>query len=99
MGREENEEERLRTVAFETAKTIRIARERAEQELLRTQDALRRSQQELTDFIEQAPIAMHLVAPDGTILWANRARLEMLGYSKEEYIGRKIVDFHVDSHL
>ncbi len=96
--REENEEQRLRMVAFENARSIRIARERAEKELLRSQEALRRSQQELTDFIEDAPIPMTWVGPDGTILWANHARLEMLGYSKEEIIGRRLADFHVQPH-
>ena len=51
---------------------------------------------ELRDFIENATVGLHWVGPDGTILWANRAELELLGYAKEEYIGRNIVDFHVD---
>src|SRR5262249_29215455 len=32
----------------------------------------------------------------GTILWANQAELELLGYSHEEYVGRHIADFHAD---
>ena len=39
---------------------------------------------------------MHWVGPDGTILWANRAEIELLGYSAEEYIGQHIARFHVD---
>ena len=56
----------------------------------------RRSEQELADFFENATIGLHWVGPDGTILRANRAELDMLGYSREEYIGRSIADFHVD---
>ena len=36
------------------------------------------------------------MGPDGIIMWANRRELEMLGFSKEEYIGRHISEFHAD---
>lgn len=51
---------------------------------------------QLTDFLESAPMALHLVGSDGTILWANAAELKLLGYTEDEYIGRNITDFHVD---
>ena len=41
-------------------------------------------------------MAMHWVGPDGTILWANRTELDMLGVTSEEYIGRNIAEFHAD---
>lgn len=62
----------------------------------RAQEDLRRIEQGLRDFVDNAPVGMHWVGPDGTILWANRAELEMLGYSRDEYIGRHIAEFHVD---
>ncbi|MBZ9922340.1 PAS domain S-box protein, partial [Mesorhizobium sp. BR1-1-7] len=52
---------------------------------------------ELDDFFENAAVGLHLVANDGTILRANRAELDMLGYSADEYIGRNIREFHADS--
>src|SRR2546425_11733391 len=55
-----------------------------------------RSEQELSDFFDNAVIALHWVGPDGAILRANRAELELLGYSREEYVGHHIADFHVD---
>ena len=39
---------------------------------------------------------MHWVAEDGTILWANSAELQLLGYSRDEYVGHNIAEFHVD---
>ena len=45
----------------------------------RAEDLLRRKEAELTDFIENASVGLHWVGPDGTILWANRAELELLG--------------------
>jgi len=57
---------------------------------------LARREQELDDFVENAPHAMHSVDPEGRILWANTAELDLLGYSAEEYVGRSIADFHVE---
>ena len=57
---------------------------------------LQQRDRELRDFIEHAAVAMHWVAEDGTILWANEAELKLLGYNREEYIGHSITEFHVD---
>jgi PAS domain S-box-containing protein len=54
------------------------------------------SQRELSDFLENALDGIHRVGPDGTILWANRAELELLGFSATEYLGHNIAEFHVD---
>jgi PAS domain S-box-containing protein len=51
---------------------------------------------DLEDFFENGAIALHLVGADGTILKANKAELELLGYTAEEYIGRRVSDFHAD---
>ena len=56
---------------------------------------LQQRERELTDFLENAAVALHRVAEDGTILWANRAELSLLGYSREEYVGHNIAEFHV----
>ena len=63
------------------------------------EDELRRSEQELADFFENATVGLHWVGPDGTILRANRAELDLLGYSREEYVGRPIADFHADEDV
>jgi PAS domain S-box-containing protein len=60
------------------------------------EQALRRSERELADFVENAVEGLHRVGADGTILWANRAELQMLGYSWEEYVGHNIAEFHAD---
>jgi PAS domain S-box-containing protein len=62
-----------------------------------TANALRRSEQELRDLVENASVAIHWVGPDGVVIWANKAELDMLGYGKEEYIGRHIAEFHADA--
>src|SRR5581483_7725338 len=58
--------------------------------------ALRRSEAVLRDFVETSTIGLHWVGADGTILWANQAELDLLGYTREEYFGRNIAEFHAD---
>ena len=48
------------------------------------------------DFFENGGMALHLVGADGTILHANRAELDLLGYAAEDYVGHNIGEFHVD---
>jgi PAS domain S-box-containing protein len=61
-----------------------------------TLEELRRRERELADFIENASVGLHWVGADGTILWANQAEMDLLGYTREEYVGRKITEFHAD---
>ena len=79
-----------------------LARE-VEHRLLRTIQQLRvserramRAEGELRDFFENAVEGLHWVGPDGRIIWANRAELDLLGYSPDEYIGHCIREFHAD---
>jgi PAS domain S-box-containing protein len=51
---------------------------------------------ELVDFLENVAVALHSVDENGTILWANEAELRMMGYARDEYVGRNVVEFHVD---
>jgi two-component system, OmpR family, sensor histidine kinase VicK len=54
---------------------------------------------ELTDFVENASVPLHWVNGSGIIIWANKAELDSLGYTKEEYIGKHISAFHVDNNI
>lgn len=62
----------------------------------RIEDDLRSSHQDLDDFFENGMAALHQVAADGTILRANQAELDLLGYASEEYVGRHVAEFHAD---
>jgi PAS domain S-box-containing protein len=62
-----------------------------------TEEALRQRDRELTDFLENATEGLHWVGPDGVILWANRAELELLGYTRAEYVGHHVAEFHADA--
>ena len=64
------------------------AKERIEQEVER--------EQELLDFFQNAPIALHWLSDKGIILWANNTELQTLGYTAEEYIGQPVMKFCPD---
>ncbi len=51
---------------------------------------------EAEDFFEHAAVGMRLVAGDGTILRANQAELDLLGYHRDEYVGHNLADFDAD---
>jgi PAS domain S-box-containing protein len=75
---------------------VEIALRHALRELRHKEEQLRESEQQFRDFVENAAVGLHQIGPDGTILWANRAELELLGYTREEYIGKRITDIHAD---
>lgn len=57
---------------------------------------LAKSQKALIDFAENANIPLHSVDQSGTIIWANNAELNFLGYCRHEYVGQPIAKFHAD---
>ncbi len=48
------------------------------------------------DLIENVGLALHWMDEKGVILWANQAELALMGYSREEYLGSNVADFHED---
>ena len=68
-------------------------------DLKRAEASLRRREQELSDFFESATIPLHWIGPDGVILRVNQAELDLLGYAREEYVGRNIAEFHADADV
>lgn len=63
------------------------------------EDSLRRSETELADFFETASVGMHWVGPDGRVLRVNQAELNMLGYTREEFVGQAVRDFYVEKEF
>ncbi len=84
------------SAAYQTLKRVEALKlEVAERQ--EAKEALRKSESNLRDFLENATIGMHWVGPDGRILWANQTELDLLGYKAEEYIGHSISEFHLDA--
>ena len=63
------------------------------------EQALQRSEAELTDFFERCRGRSPLGWPDGIIMRVNQAELDMLGYTRDEYVGRHIAEFRVDLNV
>ena len=93
----ENSAERLRAISLLQQKAQSLEAEIAHRR--EVQRSLSKRERELSDFFENAMEGLHKVGPDGTILWANQAECDLLGYAPEEYIGRSIVDFHADADV
>ncbi len=50
------------------------------------------------DFIYNSSIGVHAVSPEGIIIYANECELEVLGYTKEEYVGHHVSEYQMDSN-
>jgi PAS domain S-box-containing protein len=66
---------------------------------MRAEEALAGSERELADFFDSAPIGLKWIGPNGVVLYANQAELDLLGYARGEYVGRHIADFHADGDV
>src|SRR5687768_8021054 len=86
----------VRCHAFSSRSMRSVNPSESEVSLIAENAALRKQVRELGAFLESASIGLHRVGPDGTILWANKSELDLLGYTPEEYIGHKITEFHAD---
>lgn len=95
IASKENPEAIRRLVATWEQKASALEAEVARRHV--AESALRHSESELKDFVENAAEGLHRVSGEGIILWANRAELELLGYTEQQYVGRHIAEFHVDA--
>jgi PAS domain S-box-containing protein len=98
----EGDEARLREISTlqQQAKALATEIERrkhVEGSLRDAMSALRRREEELRDFLENAAEGLHWVRADGIVEWANRSEMALLGYSADEYIGHHISEFHADA--
>jgi PAS domain S-box-containing protein len=96
--------EALRALGHQVVTQLELMRnllgeERTESETKQIGTKMSRSEQELTDFFEHGAVGLHWVGPEGHILRANQAELALLGYSREEYVGQHIAQFHADPEV
>ena len=76
------------------SRTLQLQEEIVERQL--AQEELTKSEEILDDFFENAAIGLHFLDPHGMIQRANRAELELLGYTVDEYVGQPARSFHED---
>jgi CheY-like chemotaxis protein len=54
---------------------------------------------QITKILEDIPLCIYILSLDGTILWANKSQLSLLGYSLDEFIGKQIYQFYYDNNI
>jgi PAS domain S-box-containing protein len=86
------------TMRSRSGEPIYVGIKRDITERKRVERALLRNEAQLTDFFENSAIGLHWLGPDGTVLRVNQAELDMLGYTREEYEGHRIAEFHIDQN-
>jgi len=89
----------IRVGALVSAVRTALRARKRQYELREQFEALRRSEQNLTDFFENATVGLQLFNADGVIQRANQSELELLGYAAPEYVGHHLSEFHVDAAL
>ena len=65
----------------------------------RAERALARSERALADFFENAALGLTWIGLDGIILRVNQTELDLLGYPREDYVGRHVTEFHADPEV
>lgn len=55
----------------------------------KAEENLKESIKLIDDFFEKSPIGLHMFGPDQKIIQINQAELDMIGYSREEILGKK----------
>ncbi len=63
-------------------------------EQVKAETAFRKSEEKFHSLIDYAPDAIFLVADDGIIFDVNKSAITLLGYTKEELIGKTVLDLH-----
>ncbi len=88
-------EENLNRLAHEVeVLRARLAQlEQSEVERKRAETAREETEKRFWELFDEAPVAYHELDTEGRITRVNRTEMEMLGYSKEEMVGRPIWEF------
>jgi PAS domain S-box-containing protein len=84
------------TELVEARRVLQRSKEQLEEVVARRTEALRTSEQELTDFFDHSPLGLLWVSKNGRVLRVNRSQEELIGFTSEEILGREISTFLPD---
>jgi PAS domain S-box-containing protein len=90
---EERVEQRTAALATANAELTAEIQERKQMEA-----ALRESEERYRDLFENAQEAIYIHDLKGTYISANRAAQNLIGYARDEIVGRNVVDFMAPEH-
>lgn len=60
---------------------------------------MRKREQRMADFFADCPLGLLWVGPDGQILHANQAQLELLGWTKNELVGQLVTKLNIGASV
>jgi PAS domain S-box-containing protein len=86
------------------ARTTELAQQNARLEITlaerrRAEEALHKTKEAYRELYEMAPVAFHEINRDGVIVRVNQTEAQLLGYSKDEMIGRPVWEFIVEAQI
>ena len=90
--KEDDEEELLKNVTLQGARSIYLARKRAEEELVRTREALAKQSELLRLTLTSIGDAVVTTDPEGKVVTLNRVAEELTGWMQTEALGRPLAD-------
>jgi PAS domain S-box-containing protein len=79
----------LESLRFELAKE-----QKAEEARTRAERALRESETRYRSLYNDTPVMLHSIAADGRLVAVNDHWLKVMGYTRDEVLGRPVTDFH-----
>jgi PAS domain S-box-containing protein len=86
------EDEQLRSVTLENARSIFLARQRAEEELVRTKDELAKQSERLRVTLNSIADAVVTTGLDGRVLTLNGVAEGLCGWTEQEARGRELAE-------
>jgi PAS domain S-box-containing protein len=89
-----------KALALPAPAALRTANERLTEEIRergQAVDRLRESESRFRRFYERTPVPLHSIGADGRIATVSEQWLDLLGYRREEVIGRPLCEFLADS--
>jgi PAS domain S-box-containing protein len=87
---------RLASVALENARLCQ-ALQRELNERRKVEEELRQAERRYRTLFDHVPVGIYRTTPDGRILDANPALIQMFGYpDRESFLASRVEDFHVD---
>ena len=92
---------RLQTLSRQVIRQLELRQnlvnlEHTARESERLERKLRHRELELLDVFENGPSGLHCLDANGIILWANQSELDLLGYTRQEYVGHPAANFYAD---
>ena len=87
----------VKSVSIEGGTVLYVMRDFTERKA--TDEALREKEERFRRFFENTGVYSYLISPEGDIEDVNETALDMLGYSREELVGRPVISLYAEESI